>query len=79
MDEGRVRCPVVPAPERKPVTSLIRQPEAWPAAIIAPGAMVCLGSDGSSTGVAAAGMYAMGRTGPVKFIRQADAASHHFL
>ena len=79
MDEGRARCPAVPAPDRKPVTSLIRQPEAWPAAIIAPGAMVCLGSDGSSAGEAAAGMYAMGRTGPVKFIRQADAGSHHFL
>ena len=56
MDEDRAWCPAVPAPDREPVTSLICQPEAWPAAIIAPGAMVCLGSDGSSAGVAAAGM-----------------------
>lgn len=79
MDEGHGRYPAVPAPGRRPVPSLTGQPEAGPGAVIAAGAAGCPGRRRHRCGCTGRRAYAMGRSGPVKFIHQADAASHGFL
>jgi len=75
MDEGRARCPAVPAPGRLTATSTTGRPEAGPSDVIAASAV---GGPGQRCWCAGRGAYAAGRTGPVKFIRRADVASHRF-
>jgi hypothetical protein len=71
MDEGRARCPAVPAPVRRPVASLTGQLEAGPGAVIGAGAVGGLGQRRQCCRRAGHGAYATARSGLVKFIRQA--------
>jgi hypothetical protein len=71
MGKGRARCLAVPAPGRRPVARLTGQPQAGPGAVIGAGAVGCPGRPRQRHRCAGRGTYAAGRTGPVKFIREA--------
>ena len=71
MGEGRVRCPAVAAPGRRPVANPTGRPEAGPGGVIGPGAVGCLGQRRQRCRCPGRGAYAAGRTGPVRFVRQA--------
>jgi hypothetical protein len=86
MDEGHARCPAVPLAGPKAAASLTGQlmPGWARSSGLAP--PVAWASDGSAAGVSVAGRTPAGVPGrssspvrPVRFIRQADVAGHHFL
>jgi len=79
MGEGRARCPAVPAPGRRRAAGPTGRPEARRGGVTGAGAVGCPGQRRKRYRRIGRGVYVAGRTGPVKFITQADAGSHRFV